>query len=184
MLPNTRGCRVSSSREIPCAMAVMASASSARKAPSREPDQTLSVKVMAARYLSRWRVSTGRSSGSKGLEPATCKTSSDWMRRTKSRMSAMLPGRRPRSRSLAKDGPPTQSKLTLLPPTVMVRAGLRAVMVNSLGALATCSSISPGSKRTVISPSSTWAPAAFIRLRASGHSILRPASARTLSDAR
>ena len=61
----------------------------------------------------------------------------------------MLPGRRPRSMSETKAGPPTAQKTRFAPPNTTSRSGFRARSVNREGARATSSSTCPGSIRTV-----------------------------------
>ena len=70
-----------------------------------------------------------------------------------------MPGRRPRSRSVTKAGPPTAQNTSWRPPKVTSRRGSRAWSVNSAGACATSSSTSPSSSRTLRRSRSTSAPA-------------------------
>ena len=66
----------------------MAMASRTQWAPMPQQFQVLSASVSVASYMSRWRVSGGRSVGSMPVPPSWWITFSDCTRRMKSHMSA------------------------------------------------------------------------------------------------
>ncbi len=98
-------------------------------------------------------------------------------------MSANVPARRPRSRSVTKAGPPTAPNTRLLPPKRRVRAGLRAWRSNSAGAPEMSASSWAGSSLTRRLCRSTIAPAASKASSARSPRTSTPISDRIRSDA-
>ena len=170
------------SRSVPRAMAAISMQSDARSRPSAMPCQFLSSSRIREWQRSRWRVSGARSIASKGPPPSCWMMSSACTRRRYSICSAWVPGRRPRSTSLANAGPPTEVKTTLRPPIVRSRVGFRARNVNDDGASATIDSTNSGSKRTIRSSTTHPAPAKI--RRACGCSTRMPVDCSSPSDDR
>src|SRR6185369_1402043 len=132
--------------------------STTRSAPMQLGPQILSVRVVCRKWPSRWRVGTGTSMGAMGNPTSPCRMLRLWASLMKLARSAKFPGRRPRSRSAQLGGPEVRMKLTLFSPMRRSWAGLRAWSVKLRGALATCSSTSPRSRRTRLLARSTAAP--------------------------
>ena len=142
------GSRSSVARSIPRVRQATSTASSTTCAPNARHCQVLSRVAANVRYMSRWRVSTGRSVGSRGPPPSWWTMSSAPITRTKSWKSAELPGRRPRSMSVTNAGPPTAPKTRWRSPKTRFRSGLRAWSSKRDGADRMSSSVCAGSRRT------------------------------------
>ena len=93
--------------------------------------------------MSRWRESSGRSSGSQIVPPGESSSSNTCESFTRFSKSAILASRRT-SPSRMNGQPYTGANAMLSPPIVSDLAGLRACSSNWLGALATCSRIELG----------------------------------------
>ena len=165
-------------------------ASSTTVRPKARHCHGLSRSVASVRYMSRWRVSTGRSVGSRGPPPSWWMMSRLPITRTKASKSAALPARRPRSMSVTNAGPPTAPNTRWRSPKTRSRAGFRACSSKRDGARATSSSTCAGSSRTIPAgprAPSSWsmrAPAAAKRSSARAPRTCTPMSRRIVSAAR
>ena len=99
-----------------------------------------------------------------------------WAIFTSSTWSAIVPSRRPLSRSWAKGEPPTGASTSEPPPIVTSRAGFRGRRTNDEGARAAISVTKSRSQRTR-SPSTSW-PSERSSARARGSRTSVPISSR------
>ena len=111
------------------------------------PLKILSECTISASVWTRWRESSGTSSGSQMLPPGVSSSGCICASLMKLTRSASVPSRRS-SPIRTNGGPCAGRNIMRSPPMCTSCAGLRACTVNSDGALATCSSTNSGSNLT------------------------------------
>ena len=152
--------------------------------PTPRQCHDLSSRVASVRYMSRWRVSTGRSVGSSG-PPALLVDDVERADEPDVVQEVGVVAGAPAAIEIGDErGTADRAEHEVSATELDARRGFRACRVNGDGASATSSSTRAGSSRTVRVPAVDRAPSAAKRSSAAAPSTSSPISGRILSEAR